>query len=120
MSIKADRRSELLLGGGVRKEHSVDLQSVFERAHAAALSGEAAEAERLYRVVIDADPDQLEARRFFAALLGQEGRYTDAREVLAYALACEPWHAGSHVAMGIFCDREGLAEKAGYHLGRAV
>ncbi len=63
-------------------------------------SGDLALAERLYRQVLEAAPDNPDALHFLGVLAHQHGRSDEAVELIGKALASAPQHAGAHNNLG--------------------
>src|SRR5580700_10023180 len=62
--------------------------------------GRLAEAEKLYRSVLQADPSQPKAWQFLGVLCGQQGRHDLACEYLGRAVALDPGDAVCHCNLG--------------------
>ena len=80
------------------------------------LNGEWAEAEALYREIVQSGRNVAQARHYLGYLLLQTGRLEDAREQLRQAIALDCGHAEWHFNLGIVHSRLGeLAEAVEAH-----
>lgn len=67
-----------------------DLRARTELAMALALKGDAAGAEREYRIVLESDPDRADVWMYLGTLLLREGRNVDGEQALARAFELDP------------------------------
>jgi Flp pilus assembly protein TadD len=74
--------------------------------------GRLAEAEALYRKLVEESPDDASLRTSLAGVLGAQGRYGEAREQLEEGLARDPLNPAAHHNLAVLHEREGQAEKA--------
>lgn len=75
-----------------------------ERAELAARSGEAAQAERLYREALQAHPDDLDLRACFADLLLDTGRAAEARDLIPADTAVDALRLRRALALHALAD----------------
>jgi len=71
------------------------LQQAMKQAVAAHRAGELAKAERLYRTVLDANPDHADALQRLGVIECQRGRSENGIRLMETALLIEPRHAGA-------------------------
>jgi protein O-GlcNAc transferase len=85
------------------KETSASLRQMVGRATELLQRGRLAEAEAIYRQVLQQRPDQLDARHMLGVLRIQEGRYGDACQELRAVLDARPdaAEAWSHLALAL-------------------
>jgi predicted O-linked N-acetylglucosamine transferase (SPINDLY family) len=87
------------------QDDSAVLQELLGRAMAAHQHGDLAEAERLYRRVLEARPDQFEAQHLLGVLCGQQGRYAQALELVGAALKIRPDMPGALSNYGLILHK---------------
>lgn len=79
---------------------SGDLSQMLDRAIALHQRGQLANAEKLYRNVLRARPNHVEARHFFGILRFQQGRADEALVLIAAALDAKPDYPEAHYNRG--------------------
>ncbi len=99
---------------------ALTFQQAVERASAACGRGEWAEAERLCRALLDAQPDYFDALHLRGLIAAATGRGPEAAEFLARALAVEPGNAVAHYNLGIVLAGSGRDAAALESYDRAV
>jgi tetratricopeptide (TPR) repeat protein len=70
-------------------------QEAMTQAVAAHKAGELAKAERLYRTILDTDPDHADALQRLGVIECQRGRNESGLRLMETALLIEPHHAGA-------------------------
>ena len=91
---------------------TADLQRTLSEAFAAHEAGRFAEAERLYRAVLDAAPDQFDALQLLGLLQAQSGHRAEAERLLRRALAINADSADLHFNLGNVLNELGRIEEA--------
>ena len=81
-------------------EVTIALRQAVQRAADAYRRGEWLEAERLCRLVINANPDHFDALRLLGAIAGQTRRSPEAVELLSRAVAANPNHPETQNNLG--------------------
>jgi predicted O-linked N-acetylglucosamine transferase (SPINDLY family) len=79
---------------------SGDVSQILDRAIALHQRGQLADAEKLYRNVLRARPNHVEARHFFGILRFQQGRADEALALIAAALDAKPDYPEAHFNRG--------------------
>ena len=90
-------------------------------------AGRLAEAEAIYRRILAADPNHVEALRLLGMIALQVGRHADAIRLLERALRLKPDHAelgatlaDAHFALGQAAERRGGFDEAAEHYRRVT
>jgi tetratricopeptide (TPR) repeat protein len=104
---------------------AVSLGSVSSKARAArgltlVRQGRFADAEREFRLVLEARPDSLQNRANLGGVIARQGRLGEALDVLRAALEAEPDDAEVHNNLGVVLADSGRPEEALRHLARAL
>src|SRR5262245_60728612 len=81
--------------------------------------GQLAEAQELYRRVLDLAPEHAQALHYAGVLAHQQGRHQDAVELVERSLALSPGQADWHSNLGIILQSDGQLEAAGEAYRRA-
>ena len=99
---------------------AAELRALFRQAQAAHRGGERAEAERLYRAILDRDPENGPAQHYLGVLAHQAGQHAEAIRLIGEALKKAPGDAGAHcnIAQAFRATRRGA--DAEFHLRVAV
>ena len=79
----------------------MDLQFLCDQATALHRQGDVAQAERLYRQVLDRDPANFIANYFFGVMRFQQGQNEDALRLVTIALQANPAAADAHTVQGL-------------------
>ena len=95
-------------------------QALLAQALARHQAGRLAEAERLYKQILEAYPNQPDALHFLGVLAHQAGRYEDAVEFIRQALAIKPDYPEAHNNLGNAYQRLGRLEDAATAYGKAI
>ncbi len=82
--------------------------------------GQMAEAEKLYRQVLAANPDHAEALHFSGVAALQQGRLENAAKLIAQSLLLQENDAQAHYHLGLVMGRLGRFEEAAAHNRRAI
>ncbi len=82
------------------EEMSVEVFDVLRRATALHQANQFDEAERLYRQVLRAVPQQAEALQFLGVLMAQRGRPLEAADLIDRAISADPANAGAFYNRG--------------------
>jgi len=93
----------------VEQNHNNSLFSSALRKH---LDGDLPEAERLYRNILVASPDEAQTKHYLGYLLQQTGRLQEAFEQLTGAIALDGTHAEWHFNLGIVLLKQNQATAA--------
>ncbi len=83
-------------------------------------AGQLAKAERIYRRVLDSEPNNFHALHFLGVIAGQQGRQADAVGLLSEALRHNPKAADAHFNLGNVLKQEGKFEEAISAFERAI
>lgn len=83
------------------------LAALFSKAMRKHLDGDLVSAEALYREIIQADPDEAQARHYLGFLLQQTSRLDEAFRELNRAIELDGSHAEWHFNLGIVTSRQG-------------
>ena len=113
---RKERRAAQKRGGPVASPMAATLASAF-RAHQA---GHRADAERLYRDVLMAEPRNAAALHLLGVLLYQGGRTDDGLSLIAQAVAIEPLNADYQYNFGSILASAGRLDEAAAHLQKAL
>lgn len=111
---------------GASQTHGVEMdkQGSFDTSFTTALrkhlDGDLMAAEMLYRQIIHADPDMAQARNYLGFLLQQTGRFQEAIEQLASAIALDGGHAEWHFNLGVAHLKQEQAAPAIAAFNRAI
>ena len=97
-----------------------DIDAALEDARGHHQAGRLAEAEALYRRVLDAQPGAAEVLSKLAAALAGQGKLDDAREALGRALDIDPDLVEAHNNLGTVQQIQGDLENAARSYGRAL
>jgi protein O-GlcNAc transferase len=84
------------------------------------LQGKLAEAETLYRRILDTDADHVDALQLLGALVLQLGRTDEAIEHLQRAVAIQPTHVEARNNLGVALQKRGEIDEALSHWEEAV
>jgi predicted TPR repeat methyltransferase len=84
------------------------------------LDGDLVSAEKLYREILIAAPDEAQAKHYLGYLLQQTDRLQEAYELLSEAIALDDRHAEWHFNLGIVLLRQGLVRAAIAVFSRAI
>lgn len=95
-------------------------EDLFKKALALHQSGELDQAEALYRELLKNEPANADGYHLLGILLGQEGRFEEARIPLTTALALEVDSPSFHNSMGNVEKHLGNTEQAIYHYEQAL
>ena len=95
-------------------------QALLAEALAHHRAGRLAKAERLYKQILEAYPNQPDALHFLGVLAHQAGRYEDAVELIRQALATKPDYPEAHNNLGNAFQRLGRQEDAATAYGKAI
>jgi protein O-GlcNAc transferase len=98
----------------------MDLQFLCDQAIALHRQGDGAQAELLYRQVLDRDPANFTANYFFGAMRYQQGQSADALELVTTALEANPAAADAHTMQGLCLQALGNPEQALASYDRAL
>jgi tetratricopeptide (TPR) repeat protein len=98
------------------------LTRLLHKAHTAHVDGSLAQAEKLYKAVLDRDPDNFDALHCLGALNQQRGRLPQALRFLAAALKCNPRSADVLSSHGLVLHLLGrvVEARASYETALAV
>jgi predicted O-linked N-acetylglucosamine transferase (SPINDLY family) len=96
------------------------LLQVLERAMASHQAGNLPEAERHYRAVLQASPNQFDALHYLGVLRAQRGHAQDAVKLIQQALSIDPQSAEANANLGNVLLEAGRAEEAATHLRKAL
>jgi len=88
------------------------LQQAFAAAVAHHQAGQLAEAEQLYRQILDSDPRHVQALQQLALIAMNHGYLDEAEGLLRSALAAAPRNAELHNSLGVLCQGTGRLEEA--------
>jgi Flp pilus assembly protein TadD/SAM-dependent methyltransferase len=113
---RKERRAAQKKSGPAASPMAVTLSSAF-RAHQA---GHRADAERLYRDVLAAEPRNAPALHLLGALMHQCGRTDDAISLIRQAIAIEPQNPDYHYNLGSILNSAGRTPEAIEPLSKAV
>lgn len=91
---------------------SVELSALLDQAIALHQSDELAEAERLYRDILDARPDDFDARHLLGIVRHQQGRDAEALDLIGSALEINPRAASALSNRGAMFQRLGRHQDA--------
>ena len=91
---------------------STDLQRTLSEAFAAHEAGRLPDAERLYKAVLDAAPDQFDALQLLGLLQAQSGHRAEAERLLRRALSINSDSADLHFNLGNVLNELGRIEEA--------
>jgi tetratricopeptide (TPR) repeat protein len=83
-------------------------------------SGQLAEAEQLYRQILQQQPKQPEALHGLGVTVYQSGRWDEALSYLQRSLTLNPTDANAHNSLGVMWKERGDLEQATLHLRRAI
>lgn len=97
MTVAANRQAASLEREKAQPTPTPDLLAKAVAGHRA---GDLALAQRLYRQVLDAEPDNPDALHFLGVLAHQRGDAETAVDLIGRALASAPQHAGAHNNLG--------------------
>lgn len=96
------------------------LMDTLNRAFAAHRSGQFAEAERLYKAVLNAQPGNFQALHMMGLVAVQEGRFDEASKWLDRALSIDPRSTGAHADLGNVLRNLGREKEALASFERAL
>lgn len=113
---RKERRAAQKRGGPVASPMAATLASAF-RAHQA---GHRADAERLYRDVLMAEPRNAAALHLLGVLLHQSGRTDEGLSLIAQAVAIDPLDADYQYNFGSILANAGRLDEAASHLKKAL
>lgn len=102
------------------REQSVASTALLRRAMAADRTGDHAEAERIYRSLVELRPDDPDMRARFGDALAQQDERTEARREYEAALAIQPEHASAHYGLANMLNLERDYEGAERHYREAL
>ena len=98
----------------------VTLQEAFEAARLHHQGGRLAEAETIYRQILEASPERADVIHLLGVLAGQTGRSEEAVALLRRSIALRPDHAESHKNLGIALKATGQLEDAAAAFRQAI
>ncbi len=83
-------------------------------------SGDLPRADRLYRKILEADPEHPTALQMLGVIAHQTGKHALAAELIAHSLVRKPDDAGAHCNLGLALQALGRHEEAAAHYREAV
>jgi Flp pilus assembly protein TadD/2-polyprenyl-3-methyl-5-hydroxy-6-metoxy-1,4-benzoquinol methylase len=83
-------------------------------------AGRLAKAERIYRRILQAAPDQPDALHLLGVLAHQSGKYDSATELIGKALSIEPDNADAHYNLGKVLKQQGKPAEAAASYRKAL
>lgn len=117
MNGRTDQTGQFLLPIAPKED---DPEFLFEQAQIAEEAGEAGNAERLYRRVMNLDPDDPAAPYNLGNVLRNDGRVTEAEAAYRTAIKTDPEFAEAWYNLADLLDGQGRAEEAILCLERAI
>lgn len=107
-------------GVGVSPSVSQDVQATFQTAVQAHQAGNLADAETLYRQVLDHAPEHADAWHLLGVIRHQSGRSGEAVDAITRATAARPDFAEAHCNLGVALHAVGRLEDAAESYDRAL
>jgi protein O-GlcNAc transferase len=119
----ASSRGEAMAGGKLRVDRtgsSTWIADQFTIALQQHQAGRLAEAEALYRKILEFDPKHVDCLHLLGMLMHQLGRNAAANDLIGRALALRPNDAGAHNNFGVVLKAQRRVDEAAAHWGRAL
>jgi tetratricopeptide (TPR) repeat protein len=116
---RTDQRGQFVFAVDER-QFNPDTEDLFEQAQSAEETGDIAEAERLYRVLMKSDPTDASAPFNLGNMLRANGRNVEAEAAFRDATSVDPTFAEAWYNLGDLLDEQGRSEAAIECLRRAL